>query len=253
MNGIRSVLGHFHLAAGFVALAAFWFPLFTRKGGRFHRTAGWVFVGAMSVILMSGATMTIQRVIAGNRDFALFLGFLTLITFAAVWGGIVVLRRKAGPHLMRTPFDFAILVLILLVSLVLLWQWWQSRFPLLLVFGALGVLISVPEMLSWRKPPPDVPRYWFFQHFESMIIAGMAAHIAFFAFGSTRIWPDLFVGQPWWLMLLPWLAPFPIAFGAIALLKRHYRRRFAARMSGQRAPMRSISENPGSTPESLRR
>ncbi len=229
MNGLRSVFGSLHLAAGAVALLAFWFPLFTRKGGRFHRTAGWIFVGAMSVILVSAATMTIQRVIAGNRDFALFLGFLTLITFAAVWGGVMVLRRKAGPHLMRTPFDFAILVLILLSGFVLLWQWWETRFPLLLVFGALGVMTAVPEMLAWRKPPAAVPRYWFYHHFESMITAGMAAHIAFFAFGSTRLWPDLYAGQPWWLMLLPWVAPFPVAFAAIALLKRHYKRQFAGR------------------------
>jgi hypothetical protein len=229
MSDLRSVFGLLHLTAGTVALVAFWFPLFTRKGARFHRTAGWVFVGAMSFILVTAATMTVERVIGGNRDFALFLGFLTLITFAAVWGGIVVLRRKAGPHLMRTPFDFAILVVIMLAGMALLWQWWETRFPLLMVFGALGVLTSASEMLAWRRPPPEVPRYWFYHHFESMIIAGMAAHIAFFAFGSTRLWPDLYVGQPWWLMLLPWVAPFPIAFGAIALLKRHYRRTFKAR------------------------
>lgn len=237
MSDFRSVLGNLHLATGFIALAAFWLPLFTRKGGRFHRTAGWIFVGAMSVILVSAATMTVQRIVAGDRGFALFLGFLTLITFAAVRGGIMVLRRKAGPHLMRTPFDFAILVLIFLAGLALLWQWWLTRFPLLLVFGALGVLTAIPEMLAWRRPPPAVPRYWFYQHFENMIIAGMAAHIAFFAFGSTRIWPDLYSGQPWWLMLLPWVAPFPAAFGAIALLKRYYRRRFAGRAS-ESAPNR---------------
>ena len=58
MNGVRSLLGSFHLAAGFIALAAFWFPLFTRKGGRFHRTAGWIFVAAMSAILASAAIIS---------------------------------------------------------------------------------------------------------------------------------------------------------------------------------------------------
>jgi hypothetical protein len=59
-----------------------------------------------------------------------------------------------------------------------------------------------------------------------MIVAGMAAHIAFFAFGASRIWPDLYVGHPWWMQILPWVAPFPIAFVAITLLQRHYRRKF---------------------------
>ncbi len=234
MIGFREFFAYFHLTAGAIALVSFWFPLFTRKGARFHRTAGWIFVGAMSVILVSAATMTIERVLGGNRDFALFLGFLTLITFAAVWGGIVVLRRKAGPHLMRTPFDFAIQMMIGVAGAVLLWQWWETRFPLLLVFGALGVVTAGLEMLAWRKPPQVVPRYWFYQHFESMIIAGMAAHIAFFAFGSTRLWPDLYDGQPWWLMLLPWVAPFPIAFTAIALLKRHYQKRGGVPLTAHR-------------------
>ena len=225
MNAFREFFSFFHLAAGAAALVSFWLPLFTRKGARFHRTAGWVFVGAMCVILVSAAAMTIERVLGGDRGFALFLGFLTLITFAALWGGVVVMRRKAGPHLMRTPFDFAIQMLIAAAGAVLLWQWWETRFPLLLVFGALGVVAAGLEMFSWRKPPRVVPRYWFYHHFESMIIAGMAAHIAFFAFGSTRLWPDLYTGQPLWLMLIPWVAPFPIAFTAIALLKRYYQAR----------------------------
>lgn len=231
MNELRSLLAILHIAAGAVALGAFWIPLFTRKGARFHRTAGWVFVGAMSIILISAATMTVHRLIGGNRDFALFLGFLTLITFSAVWGGIVVLRRKASPKLMRTPFDFMLLVVIGFAGAALLWQWWETRFPLLLVFGLLGVIIAVPEMLAWRKPPVDLPRYWFYHHFESMIIAGMAAHIAFFAFGSSQLWPGLYAGSPWWLMLLPWVAPFPIAFTAIALLKRHYQRKDRRRIT----------------------
>ena len=77
---IRTLLGNLHLVAGFVALAAFWFPLALKKGSRLHRTFGWVFVGAMSFILVSAATMTVERIVAGNRDFALVLGFLTLIT-----------------------------------------------------------------------------------------------------------------------------------------------------------------------------
>jgi hypothetical protein len=65
-------------------------------------------------------------------------------------------------------------------------------------------------------------------HLESMSISGMAAHIAFLAFGALQLWPDLYSGVPVWLMLLPWVAPFPIALGAIALLKRHYRSPSAA-------------------------
>lgn len=232
MTTVREFLGVFHLASGFIALAAFWIPLCLKKGGPWHRRFGWVFVGAMSVILASAATMTLITLFGNgaNRQFALFLGFLTLITFSAVWNGVRVLRHKQEPEWLRSPANFIILAVILVAAAGLLWQWWETRFPLLLVFGGLGLFIAIPEMLAWRKPLVVEPRFWWFQHFEGMIFSGMAAHIAFFAFGSTRIWPDLYVGQPWWLMLAPWVLPFPIAFGAIALLQRHYRRKFAVRV-----------------------
>lgn len=225
---MKAFLGYLHLAAGFVALASFWAPLFLKKGAKAHRTFGWIFVGAMSVILASAATMTTLTILSDspNREFALFLGFLTLITFSAVWTGVRVLRHKNEPAWLRSPIQVITLVVIGLAGLGLLWQWWETRFALLFVFGALGVFIAVPELLALRKPLTVEPRFWWFTHMENMIVSGMAAHIAFFAFGASRLWPDLYMGQPWWLMLIPWVAPFPIAFGAIALLQRHYRRKF---------------------------
>lgn len=229
MEATRSFLGMFHVAAGFVALAAFWFPLFLKKGSKAHRSFGWIFVGAMSVILVSAAAMTLGTVFSDgpNRNFALFLGFLTLITFSAVWSGVMVLRHKQDPQWLRSAGNGIILLVIGAAGIGLLWQWWQTRFPLFFVFGLLGVLIAVPELLQWRKPQDLEPRFWWFEHLQNMIVAGMAAHIAFFAVGAQRIWPDLYVGQPWWMQILPWVAPFPIAFVAITLIQRHYRRKFA--------------------------
>lgn len=229
MDSIHSILGMLHVAAGFVALAAFWFPLFLKKGAKAHRTFGWIFVGAMSVILVSAATMTLVAVFSGspNRNFALFLGFLTLITFAAVWTGVRVLRHKTDPGWLRSPAQAVILVVIGAAGVGLLWQWWETRFPLFFVFGLLGLLIAVPELLKWRRPQHLEPRFWWFVHLENMIVSGMAAHIAFLAVGAQRIWPELYSGYPWWMQILPWVAPFPIAFGAIVLIQRHYRRKFA--------------------------
>ncbi len=183
----------------------------------------------MSIILVSAATMTVGTFfgVGANRDFALFLGFLTLITFSAVWTGVMVLRHKQEPQWLRGPGNLVILLVIGAAGIGLLWQWWETRFVLLLVFGLLGLLIAVPDLLAWRKPQHVEPRFWWFEHLQNMIVAGMAAHIAFFAFGATRVWPDLYVGHPWWLQILPWVAPFPIAFAAIALIQRHYRRKFA--------------------------
>jgi uncharacterized membrane protein len=225
---IHAILGPLHLAAGFVALVAFWFPLFLKKGSRLHRTFGWTFVGAMGFILASAAVMTTARIIAGDLRNSLFLGFLTLITFAAVYAGLRVLRIKQTPDRLYRWDRFAIDAAILIAALGLLYSYFfVDAFVLWLVFGIVGLVIAVPDLRRFRNPPARVPRWWWFEHMQSMIIAGMAAHIAFFAFGATRIWPDLYAGQPWWLAVLPWVAPFPIAFAAIALLERYYRRKFA--------------------------
>jgi len=39
-----------HIAAGAVALSVFWVPLVTKKGGRTHRRAGWVYVVAAATL-----------------------------------------------------------------------------------------------------------------------------------------------------------------------------------------------------------
>ncbi|MFN2300587.1 MAG: hypothetical protein ABR565_01745 [Gammaproteobacteria bacterium] len=228
-------MGTLHLATGFIALAAFWVPLFLKKGAKAHRAFGWVFVGAMAVILGSAATMTLSTVIfdGANRNAALFLGFLTLITFSAVWTGVRVLRHKNEPQWLRSRGQLFMLVVIGAAGVGLLWQWWETRFALFFVFGLVGLIIAIPELLALRKPLKVEPRFWWFTHMQNMIVSGMAAHIAFFAFGASRLWPDLYTGQPWWVMLIPWVAPFPIAFAAIALIQRHYRRKFRVAAAAQ--------------------
>lgn len=228
MAELRPLFSLLHIVAGIVALTAFWFPLAYKKGGKAHRTAGWIFVAAMSVIIVTGMLMLSLHLMAGRVDQALFLGFLVLISFAAVYGALRVLRAKQSPKLMLTWDNLLITLLVLAFGLYLLYQFFfVYRFPLWLVFGIVGLTASVPELWKWVRPPAERVRYWWFEHMRGMIIAGMAAHIAFFAFGSTRIWPDLYDGQPWWVMLIPWTSPFVVAFIAITLLERHYTRKFS--------------------------
>ena len=45
-----------HVATGFIGLAAFWIPLFARKGGRVHVQAGRVFTYCAYVVTVSAVT-----------------------------------------------------------------------------------------------------------------------------------------------------------------------------------------------------
>ena len=104
-----------HVATGFVGLAAFWFPVFARKGGRTHVRAGRVYVYCAYVVTLSAVTAAAGRIVSyqvqGIRladepdlyGISLFLGYLGLVTFATVRQGIRVLATRRAPETLRTP------------------------------------------------------------------------------------------------------------------------------------------------------
>ena len=47
-----------HVATGFVGLAAFWVPIFARKGGRLHVRAGRVYAYCAYVVTVSAVTVS---------------------------------------------------------------------------------------------------------------------------------------------------------------------------------------------------
>src|SRR5262245_7287479 len=119
MRTVHDAVLWFHVSLGFLALAAFWVPALTRKGGRTHRRTGWVYVGAMLGVVLSAmllAAMSLinprwvrdldglpperaARVLAQLRAIAFFLLGLALLTFTAGWQGLRVLwARRRGPR-----------------------------------------------------------------------------------------------------------------------------------------------------------
>ena len=97
-----------HIAAGSVALATFWIPLVTFKGGRIHRGAGLVYAWSMLVVVVAAVGAAGWRLLydmdAAARSRSVFLSFIALLTFAAGWNGLRALRtkRRAGPALTRS-------------------------------------------------------------------------------------------------------------------------------------------------------
>ena len=88
-----------HVATGFVGLAAFWVPVFARKGGRLHVQAGRVYAYSAYVVTLSAVTAAAGRIVsymgqglglAENPELygiAFFLGYLGVVTFANVRQG----------------------------------------------------------------------------------------------------------------------------------------------------------------------
>lgn len=223
VSTLYSVFLPIHVVAGFSALLSFWIPTLTRKGQRAHRLSGKVYVALMWVVVLSAATLCLLKVAKGEYLGAAFLGFLSLITAQPLWYGIAVLRYKRElPRrvlLIRKVLSGLVSASALAMLITAGYMKLQGPAILLLIFGLLGIG-SIKDVL---KPMATLRAagHWITDHLEGMIISGIAAHTAFFAFGGAQFFTGIFVG-PW--MAIPWSLPTVLGVIAIRRMKRRYGR-----------------------------
>jgi len=247
MRTVHDVVLWFHIACGSVGLLAFWIPALTPKGGPLHRKAGWIYVLAMLGVVVSSVVLAAllfldpqvvhdfgegrpEQVAAGvtrARVVAVLFGALALLTFTNGWHGLAVLRTKRNPLQMRSAFNLALHASNILYALPLVVLGVRTGLPLLLVFGMICFVTGATDLRSLWRPSPD-PRNWLYEHLNSMIATGIAAHTAFFALGAVWFVPHLYALSPS-LYLIPWIGPPVIGLVAITLLKRHYHRKLEAK------------------------
>lgn len=207
-----------HFLAGAMALAAFWLPALSRKGGTLHRRAGTVYVWAMWIIVATALPLSLRALLLGQWVIGSFLGYLVVITATALYLGIRALRTRRqqpayldGRYRLLAWLNLASGALIL--GLGLLHQVW-----LLAGFSLIGLLSGIDMLRTLRTPPSD-PRYWLREHLGGMIGTGMAAHVAFLNFGAMRLIPGFDLGG--WGMLA-WFVPVALGTAAIIWASGHY-------------------------------
>ena len=234
-----------HVATGFVGLAAFWVPVFARKGGRTHVRAGRVYVYCAYVVTLSAVTAAAGRIVSyqvqgiGLADqpelyaISLFLGYLGLTTFATIRQGMRALATRRAPETLRTPVHEALAWASIGSSVAVIafaFAVWSQVSPILLGLSPIG-LFTGRNMLRLMRNPRAEHMGWFYSHLGSMLGGGIAFHTAFAVFGVQRLWAyDL--GGP--LAVVPWILPTVVGLPAIAIWTRRYRRRF-----NRRAPARA--------------
>ncbi len=90
-----------HIIAGVVALASMIVPLVAPKGGRVHRSVGWVFVIAMTGVSATAFALAIRRFTLADAQhpnahaIGLFLFYVATLTAAGVSSGVRALRFQA--------------------------------------------------------------------------------------------------------------------------------------------------------------
>jgi len=217
----RYLLG-FHITVGSISLIAFLIPLFVKKGGNIHRKVGWVYVYTMWAVIISALLLSIINIFTKDYTAALFLGFLSVLTATPLWSAIAILSNKKklsrfyiGIKKTLSGFTFLFGVANFIAAFVIGFQ--HSMAALLIFFGIIGCLSGKDVLKSAEKF--NAKTNWLSEHLSGMIIGGVAAYTAFFAFGSSSLFGYLFSGYG---MIIPWVLPTIIGVILIRRYKRKY-------------------------------
>ncbi|MGB0036367.1 MAG: hypothetical protein WBP79_12900 [Candidatus Acidiferrales bacterium] len=232
-----------HIAAGSVALILFWIPVAISKGGPWHIRIGWTYAACMAVVVatalsMSGLAFSMPlrvrhfvkplsadetvQFIRNSREIAFFLGYLGLVTLAAGWQGIGVLRTRRDPRSFRKTWTYGLNAAVVLAGIVSLTMGIIERAGVFVGMSSVGFLVGGGN-LRYLLRDPESKMHWWYEHLSSMIATAIAGYTAFLAFGGTRLFPILGRGQ---FHVLLWLAPTLIGGPAISLTIMYYKRKF---------------------------
>ncbi len=193
-----------HIAAGFTGFFVAPVALVTRKGGNTHRKWGKVYFWAMTLSVLT------SLVVSASRP-NVFLFLVGIFSFYLSFSGYRVLRRKR-PEQGQTAaaLDWAVAAFTLAASMFMIAQgsidlhtFALQANPVLILFGALGVLAAGNDLYKFVRPSRD-KNAWYFDHMAGMVASYIAAVSAFSVVNFTFL-----------PLLVRWL--WPTAIGSVLL------------------------------------
>ncbi|WP_277680172.1 DUF2306 domain-containing protein [Gracilibacillus dipsosauri] len=206
----------FHVLGGFLALCVFWVPIVTKKGRKTHRSSGWVYVVAMSIVSISALYMGIYRLAldpsfhAEDVPFSWFLIFIAILSGGAVWYGLRVLRYKRRRNTHKHVIDLFFPILLLTFGIAISIYGWMIDFPLLKFFPIIGVFLGGIQLQYWLSAPTR-RSHWIVEHIIGMLSCCIATVTAFAVFGAPRLLQIESVSLIIWV--IPILIFAPLIFG----------------------------------------
>jgi hypothetical protein len=223
-----------HIAAGTIALVAYWSAALGRKGSTLHVRSGRVFWKAMVIICATAIPMSVFFFMRGQPGTGTFLIYLVIITATAMWVGLRAIRLKSNQGAFLAGHYGAVAVANLLAGLAVLAMGLFGGNSLSIGFSLIGIFVGV-SMLRKRGRPSTSRNWWIPEHFRAMLGCGVATHVAFLAIGLDRL-----VALAGWQMppsfkLVAWAAPVVVSLAAGVWLGRKYNRRPAVAALHQRS------------------
>lgn len=211
-----------HASVGAIALATFWTAAIARKGTTFHRRIGQAYLLAMAGILATGVPLALGKWLQGQPVSAAFLGYLLLITAAAMWGAWRAVRDRGDVARYTGPVYVGLGLASLLSGAGILWLGVRVGAPLLIGFSAVGLLAGA-DMLRKRVRRAQMaqrPLWWRTEHYTAMLGNAVATHVAFLVIGLPKLFPAISGSA---LYYAAWFGPVLLAMLARVWLDRRYR------------------------------
>ena len=226
-----------HLAAGAVALTAFWTAALLRKGSPRHRRAGQVFLLSMLGVLASGVPLVSALTGRGQPVTALFLGFLIVLVSHSSWVAWRAIRDRTEPRRFYGPVYWVLSSLSAVGGAATIALGTEAGAVILQAFGAVGLLAAWGSLRSWQRwrRGQVAANWWVKEHYGAILGNGVATHIAFLSIGLRNALPFI---EPGLRTQLAWLVPLAVAVLAGVWLDRRYGRvtgRFTGRFDGHAA------------------
>ena len=224
LQTLYSALLTAHIATGIFSLMLFWVPILSRKGGVNHRKIGNVYVKLMWIVVITAASMSLINLASGRIIQAIFLGFLSLLTAKPLWLGISVLNKKRTTDSAFERQEFILNTVLAIAGAAMIGYGislsGQTVALLMMAFGGLGML-GLPDVFrTLRQKESNTDSLH--SHIGDMIVSGIAAYTAFFAFGASQF-TAAFISGTW--VTIPWLAPTVIGSIGIFYARSRYGRK----------------------------
>ncbi|MET3698621.1 predicted membrane protein DUF2306 [Bacillus oleivorans] len=226
MQSLFSLFLNLHIIGGFTALLVFWVPIVTKKGGKVHRTAGWVYVAGMGTVSITALYMGIYRIITSDElgivSFSWFLIFISILSGATAFYGIRVLKYKKRTAMHRNLLDLSFPLLLILSGIAIGIYGWMIQSPLITWFPLVGIFLGSTQLIYWlRKPVKKM--HWWFEHLAGMLGCCIATITAFMVFGAPRLLNIETVNVFLWFLPTIFLTPVIIGYSV------YYAKKFKVR------------------------
>jgi uncharacterized membrane protein len=214
MKNLFNIALAIHILFAATALVIAPLAMVTVKGGLWHRRWGKIYFWSMAGVALSATLLCWLRS-------GLFLFLIAIFSFYLALTGYRVLRWK-HPETKAGALDWCATIAVVLASagLIVLGIFGEdgSQRWVRIVFGAVGLLLGGADVRSFLRPPLD-KHAWMYSHLVRFLSAYVATVTAFSAVNL------LFLPYFW-----RWLWPTMVGTFGITIWRRHYVRKFAAKV-----------------------